>query len=118
MDYVPPSSGGAPTSLDSGDRPVQLPQGGLAGKSQGIPLASQGFKGDANRMDLFPRVQPSLRLYRRVSSPPQGATGVLSHLRALHQDRLGQGAPLETTDGLGSTFCPVPKKGSNKMRDV
>ena len=57
MDYVPPSSGGAPTSLDSGDRPVQPPQGGLAGKSQLIPVASQGFRGDANRLALSPRVQ-------------------------------------------------------------
>ena len=62
MDYVPPSSGRAPTPLDSGDRPVQPPQGGLAGKSQVIPLASQGSRGDANRLDLSPRVQSSLRL--------------------------------------------------------
>ena len=37
MDYVPPSSGHAPTPLDSSDRPVQPPQGRLAGKSQVIP---------------------------------------------------------------------------------
>ena len=37
VDYVPSSSGSAPTPLDSGNRPVQLPQGGLAEKSQVIP---------------------------------------------------------------------------------
>ena len=48
MPHVPPSGGGAPTPLDSGDRLVQLTQGSLAGKPQVIPLASQGSTGDAN----------------------------------------------------------------------
>ena len=40
-----------------------------------------------------PRVQPSLRLCKQVSSPQQGATGVLRHPQAPHLDRLRQGAP-------------------------
>ena len=111
MDYVPPSSGGAPTPLDSGDKPVQPPQGGLAGKSQVIPLASQDFRGNANRMNLSPRVQPSLRLCNQVSSPQRGATSVLNHLKALHQDRLHRGAPSKDHGRPLSTFSPVQKKG-------
>ena len=116
MDYVPPSSGRAPTPLDSDDRPVQPPRSGLAGISQVIPLASQGSKGDADRLDLSPRVQSSLRLCNQVS--------VLSEERLACSATLGhyikissvKEPPPETTDGLRSTFFPVPKKGTNKMR--
>ena len=43
-------------------------------------------------------------------------TVLLSNSRALHQDWLCEELPPETSDGLWSTFFPVPKKGTDKMR--
>ena len=92
MPNVPPSGGGAPTSLDAGHWPVQPFQEGLAGHPQAVSLASQGVRGNANRLDISPRDKSSLRLCNQVPSRFQRATGVLRNSGALPQDRLRPGA--------------------------
>ena len=52
LPHVPPSGDGAPTPLDAGDRSVQPLQEGLARNPLAFRLASRGFRGDADRLDL------------------------------------------------------------------
>ena len=94
MPHVPPSGGNASTPLDAGDRPVQTLQEGSAQNPQAFRLASQGFGGDADRLDLSSRAHPSFPLCNHVPSRQQGITGVLRNTRALHQDRIRPGAAI------------------------
>ena len=117
MNSVPPSGGGALTSLHSGDGPVQPPQGGLAGETQFIPLASQGFRGDANRMDLVPTNLPFdfASTYRVDNKERLACSATLKHYIKIG---LVKELPSETFDGLWSTFFLVSKKGTNKSADA
>ena len=52
MPHVFPSGGGVSTPFDAGDRPVHPLQEGLVQNPQAFRLASQGFRGDADQLDL------------------------------------------------------------------
>ena len=79
MPHVPTASGGAPTPLDTGLRPVPHTQVGLAGKTQAFRLAHQDSTGTAHRMDFSPGDKPPVRLYSKVPSQQQGTAGLLDN---------------------------------------
>ena len=104
MPYVPPSGGGAPTSLDAGHSPVRPLREGLAQNPQAFRPASQGFAGYAARMNFFPETNLPFNYATRClvdSKEGQGLLGTLEH--CIKIGSVGE-LPLETFDGPRLTF--------------
>ena len=66
-------------------------------------------------MDLFLGQNIPFRLARRYPFDSKEQLACSATLK--HYIKIGsiKELPLETTDGLKSTFFPIPKKGTNKM---
>ena len=115
-DNVPPSGGVVPSPLDAGERPVQPLQEDLAGKTQAFRMASQGYAGYAYRLDLSPECN---LLFDSATKYLVGSKERLAYSATLeHYLKIGlvEELPLETSDGLWSTFFPMLKKGTDKMQ--
>ena len=114
MPHVPTSSGGAPTPLGTNHRPVQPPQAGLAGKT----LSAWHIKAlPAMPIEWISPPEANLPFdsttrYLVGSKERLACSATLEHYIKIGSIRE---LPLETCDGLWSTFAPVPKKGTDKM---
>ena len=116
MPRVPTASGGAPTPLDTGHRPVPPTQASLAGKTQAFRQAHQGSASNAHRMDFSSGDKPPVRLCNKVPSRQQGTTGLLDNTRALHKDRLCSRA---TTGDLRQPLVDlVPRSKEGHRQDA
>ena len=110
MPHVPTSDGGAPTPLDTGYRPVPPTQAGLARKT---PASVWHIKA-LQAMPIKWISPPETNLpFDSATWYPDGSKEQLACSATLeHYIRIGSVKEL----GLWSTFFPVPKKGTGKMR--
>ena len=116
MPHVPPSGDSAPNPLDAGGTLVQPLQEGLARNSPSLPRHLKAL--EAMRIDRTSFFECNLPFdfatrYRVGSKERLACSGTLEHYSKISSV---QELSPETFDGLWSTFFPVPKKGTGKMR--
>ena len=96
-------------SLDTSRGPVQTSQTGLVGETRAFHMAYQGSAGNGHGMDLFSETNLPLDSAPRYMVGSKGQLACSATRKHYIKTGSAQELPPRTSDGLWSTFLPVPK---------
>ena len=116
MPHVPPSGGGAPTSLDASHGPVQPFKKVWRDTLKLSPWHLKAL--EVMPIDWISPLETNLPFDSATRYPVGSEERLACSATLEHYLKIGsvQELPLETSGSLWSTFFPVPKKGTDKMR--